>query len=327
MTTSSGGPRVAHVIEAPHAGDAHRTLIAHCRRAVEAEPALHYVSHFGSGVFDFSVDTLDAGDCTDVLAMSCERARDQYIRVSRQLVARAADFDESLAALRSGSLMRTMVEAGGVALHCGRLRAGEHLVGATLHIERAGAMDRAMGRLVTEIRVRELRLSDESPGGSPAGELPRPRLSSQPYVETGPALGAPSQAKLFDLWAGTVNAEDLNYLAFYKDWSLAYAGDAFGDPALSLWFTDITLSTRRALYQDIARRLRADLSRLRHALRHVVDAPVERLVLDVEAGAVFVHWLGSGPGDFMVGVTLFQDKVDYAEHRMSEAVAGVRASG
>ncbi|MEO3813817.1 hypothetical protein ABGB17_32880 [Sphaerisporangium sp. B11E5] len=327
MTTSAGDRRVAHVIEAAHAGEAHRRLIAYCRRAVETGAGLHCVSHFGSGVFDFSVDVLEAGDCEDVLGMPCAQAREQYVRVARQLVARHADFDESLTALRSGSLMRMIVEAGGVALHCGRLRAGEHLVGATLHAEQVEAMDRAMSGLVTEIRVRELRLSDEHPGGDHGMAQSRPRLTSGPHFETGPALGTPSQARLFDLWAGAVNAEDLHYLALYKGWSPACAGDAFGDPALGLWFTDITLGTRRALYRDIARRLRADLARLRHALRHIVDAPVERLVLDVEAGALYVHWLGTAPGDFLLGVTFFQDKVHYAENRMREVAEEVRAAG
>ncbi|WP_214411925.1 hypothetical protein [Sphaerisporangium fuscum] len=324
-TAQSRHPQVAHVIAAPHVGDAHRTLIDRCRDAVETNPALHYVSHFGSGVFDFSVDVLHFAEHLDRLRGPVETAREQHLRACRRLVVRVEEFDASLKALNSGELMRTVVETASGALHCGRLRSGEYLVGATLRAADTAAMDDGMNDLVTTIRTREFRLGDEHPGGDPAAEPPEIKSPSQPHVETGPALGRAREAALLDLWAGAVNAGDLHYAALYRDWSPAYAGDVFGDPALGVWFTDITVAARRALYRDIAERLRTDLARLRHALRTVLDDTVRRLVLDVQAGALYVHWLGPAPGDFVLGVTLLQDKVATAERRLTALTDAVRS--
>jgi hypothetical protein len=47
-------------------------------------------------------------------------------------------------------------------------------------------------------------------------------------------------------------------------------------------------------------------------------------VLDVQEGAVYIHWLDSRRGDFLLGVTLDQPMVDRAERRLRALVERVR---
>lgn len=318
-------PGEAHVTLAPHAGEAHRRLLPYCLRAVAATPGLHCVSHYGSGVFDFSVDAFHFDECDGLLAASFEKTVEDHMDAGRRIVSRIEDFDRSLTALNSGELMRMLVETGSGSAHCGRLRSGEYLVGTTLSAAGTASMDRGMDGLVTGIRKGEFRLGDENPGGDPATGPVESGTLSDPHDQPGPALGELPQAKLFDLWSRHLTPADLHYAALYQGWSLAYAGDVFDHPELSAWFTDISLAGRRSLYQDIAQRLRGDLMRLRRAIQPIADGPIGRLVLDVQAGALYVHWLGSAPGDFVLGLTLFQDRVDYAEHRLRGLIAGARA--
>ncbi|WP_203993072.1 hypothetical protein [Sphaerisporangium rufum] len=356
--TGGDQERKAVYLPAAHADRFYRTTADRGRRVVESVPELPYLSHYRSGVLNFTVDVLDSrpagpGSGTEPAAdlgtgaargaepvggraavpgagqgtgegtgSATDRLRDRYRHAGRQLISRFEDFGASLLPLDSGELMRMVVSTPHGGVHCGRLRAGEYLLGLAQRGQDVPRMDRAMNDLISEIRTQELRLGAENPGGDQAGDdLPPLAAPSQPHLETGPAFGESSQAKLVDLWSRTVNVADLHYAALYHDWTLVQAGDVFAESELDIWFTGLPRPTRRALYQDIAGRLRADLVRLHHALRRMVPGRVDRLVLDVQAGAVYVHWPWHAPGDFLIGVTLYQDIVDRAERRLRRLAA------
>ncbi|GII60307.1 hypothetical protein Skr01_03920 [Sphaerisporangium krabiense] len=310
----------------PHVGQAYTDLIDRCRDAVAAGPGLDYVAHYGSGVFDFSVDAFESGEYAGRFSEPVHRVRDDHRNVTRQLISRVEDFGALLEALDSGALVRTVVQTEDAAFHCGRVRAGEYLVGATLAADRAPSMDWAVNALVTETRVVDLRLGGQNPGGVPVSELPGLDAPSVPYTRGEPGMAEVPQATLFDLWAHAVNAGDLNYAALHRGWWPVHTGDVLDDLALAPLFRNVGVRRRRELYQEVAGRLRTDVARLRQTLRRAGDSPITRLVLDVEEGAIYVHWLGAGLGDFLFGVTLLQDKVDQAElrlRRLAEALGAV----
>ncbi|MEV5408145.1 hypothetical protein AB0K60_04775 [Thermopolyspora sp. NPDC052614] len=329
MNTSTDDRRRApYLVREPHVHAGYDGLIRYCGASLSAPHGPQYIAHYGTGVFDFSVDTFDHDECATLLRMPPKETRDRYRHAARQFIVCVEDFDLSLRALNTGEVIRTVVQSvGSGALYCGRIRSGEYVVGAALPPLRAEAMDLRMNHLANEIRENEFRLGSEHPGGdippSPAdpGDVNPP---SAPRTWSDSGLREQLQTRLFNDWAYSVGPDDLHYAALYRNWSPVHVGDVFDDPQLGRWFTDIAITSRRTLYQDIASRLRSDMSRLRHALRLIIDGPIDRLVLDVQAGALYVHWLQPGSGDFLVGVTLMQDKVWYAEARLRRLVERVR---
>lgn len=240
-------------------------------------------------------------------------------RPGRHLVVCTEDLNRSLERFGTGELMRVVIGTAGGGMYCARIRAGQYLTGVTRSGETVDALDRTLNGVVRRIRTQVHSLPDENLGGD-VDSSPRAleAASALNFVTTTDPEGDGAEDMLGETWRRFVNPVDLQYAALYRRWSLLCAGDAFDDPGLYVRLLGVPSSTRRTMYRDLAVRLRADVTRLRHALRPVTEAPIERLVLDVQEGAVYIHWLGQDTGTFLLGVTVEQPRVAEAETRLRD---------
>lgn len=285
-----------------------------CQDSVRAHPAaLRSVAHFSNGALDFVVRPQNAAPLATPRRPENGTASAEG-RPGRHLVSCTEDFNHSMQGLGTGELMRVVVGTGSGGMFCGRIRAGQYLVGITLGADRLDELDTVCSDLVRCIRTDVHHLPDELLGGERGRDLPEVAESQKLHFDPGLSVG--DDERLRALWHRFVTPEDLQYAAYYRDWSLVCAGDAFDDQALSPRLLGIAPRARRAMYRDLAARLRVDITRLRGALRPVTRAPIDRLVLDVQEGAVYIHWLGRGTGSFALGVTVDQYRVDDAENRL-----------
>lgn len=299
-----------------------------CRDAVAAHrPVFRSVAHYSHGVLDFVVRPPGSEPLRTPRNVGGDpRATEGW--PGRHLVVCMEDFDRSLRRFDTGELMRLVVGAPEGGMYCARIRAGQHLVGVTLSGDTVVELDEGLNDLVRTIRTRVHHLPDESLGGAPDLEASAPGGAGRLHLEVGLSTeNADEEAELRSAWQSHVNPVDLQYAAYYRDWRMVCAGDTFDDPSLRVRLVNIAGNERRSMYRDLAARLRADITRLRHVLRPVSSGPIERLVLDVQEGAVYIHWLDHGTGAFLVGVTVDQFQVAVAEDRLRSLLSAVsRAS-
>ncbi|MGX2998229.1 hypothetical protein JNUCC64_28850 [Streptomyces sp. JNUCC 64] len=291
-----------------------------CERAVARTGALRSLSHFSNGVVDFVVRPADAPPLPG--GRELDLPIDVESRPGQQLVMGVETFDKALGPLLTGALMRTVVATPSGGLYCGRVKEQQHVVGITLRGDGVEEMDRTLNDLVTDIRVHVLNRSAENPGGIVDQPYHVPDGSQEPHFTAGTRVDERLVARLRGIWGRHLNPVDLQYLAYYENWQLSCVGDTFEDPRIGKRFLNIQPSARRRKYRDLADRLRDDIARLRDMLQLVSREAMNRLVLDVEEGAVYFHWLPGGRGgDFVCGVTLDQHEVGNAERRLGELLS------
>ncbi|AQZ60157.1 unnamed protein product [[Actinomadura] parvosata subsp. kistnae] len=310
-------------IESPEAG--YEPLLAYCGTAFGSRPELHYLTHFGTGFFDFSLDVFDHEACRSRYGgRTPDELRADHQSACRHLVICTERFDRMLADLKSGDLMRTLIASADGALSCHRVRPDQYLVGATLHPESADDMDTLTSVAVTTVRTDIYGLSDEMPGGLKDVTVTPIDVPAEPLEQRrGESCPDDVHAAFIKLCATAVNADDLHYAALFRDYTFCASADVLGSPRLSQWFYNIATETRRKLYESLGGEMRQELAQLTHAVRTIVRQPLDRLVLDVQEGAVYVYRIGR-EGDLLVGVTLRQPAVHAAEKRLRDLLAGLR---
>ncbi|WP_063836209.1 hypothetical protein [Actinacidiphila yeochonensis] len=299
-------------------------VVRACVAAVaEHGPAFRSVAHYSHGVLDFAVRPRGSAPLRTPRTVS-GRLLAAEGWPGRHLVVCVEDFDRALQRLETGELMRLVVEAPDGGMYCARIRAGQHLVGVTQSGDTVAELDDGLNLLVTRIRREVHHLPDELLGGDGKLVPAEPAGTGELHWEAALSAGGPgSPASLRSVWDDHVNAVNLQYAAYYRDWTAVCAGDAFDDPDLGVRLGSIPSGERRAMYRDLAGRLRADITRLRQILRPVSDQQIRRLVLDVQEGAVYIHWFGHGPGTFLLGVTVDQPQVALAEERLGSLLTAV----
>ncbi len=287
-----------------------------CRESVAGHPAaLRSVAHYSHGAVDFVVRPRGSAPLPTPRSAQTEPIVAEG-QPGRHLVVCTEDFNHSLQRFGTGELMRVVVGAATGGMYCARIKAGQHLAGVTLSGDTVDELDRTLNEVVRRIRTEVHHLSNEDLGGTLDTELTALEGVTELHVEVGLLVEAKEPEDWHGVWSRFVNPVDLQYAAYYRDWALVCAGDAFDDPSLRVRLTNMPNQVRRAMYRDLAARLRADITRLRHALRPVSDAPIDRLVLDVQEGAVYIHWPDHGTGTFLLGVTVEQPRVAEAENRL-----------
>lgn len=314
---------VLKVTRAPHAESpeaGYDELIRHCGAVFGDRPGPHYLAHFGTGFFDFSLDVFEHEACRSRYGGRTPAGlRADHQSGCRHLVISAERFDRQLADLKSGDLMRTVLVAGDGALSCLRLRPGQYLVGATLHPSSADEMDRLTWAATATIRAELYGLPGEIPGGTPAA-VPGP---FPVHEHGGEAPHDGLTGEFARLARQAVDPGDLHYVALFRGWTFAASADVLDAPDLAQWFHTISRETRRKLYERLGGDMRQELAWLAHAVRAVISLPIDRLVLDVQEGALYVHRLAE-EGDLLIGVTLDQRGVSLAEQRLRDLAGRLR---
>ncbi|MFG2961992.1 hypothetical protein ACGFZS_01795 [Streptomyces sp. NPDC048288] len=311
----------------------HGRITAMCEEAVAATPAVRSLCHYSNGILDFAVLRLDRAPLSSLVTEAGDEARNEALPGSRLLLS-AQDLGGVLRPLGTGELMRTVVVNQRGGLWGGRARPGEFLAATADGPDGVPAMDTTMNRLVARVRTEVHSLPDELLGGDtgaaphPDGPRPQAVADGSPRIDFGTAAAADTayEQRMRDLWREHVNTTDLHYAAYYQDWTLVCVGDVFEAHSLGPRFLGVSVRTRRTAYRDLSRSLRGHLVRLTDALGPVgppvVDRPpLDRIVLDVQEGAVYVLW--TSPRSFMLGVTLDQRQVGHADRRLAELARAV----
>jgi hypothetical protein len=287
---------------------------------------LHHVAAYHRGVYNYSVDILDAvgpaGPPSDVAAGGS--GRDLYIRVGRQLNFLLGRMDRALRPAESGRLIRTVLRLGEASVFHYYVRPGEYLTGVSLGGDNDQSGDRAMARLATRfgetLRQRGLNYGgfeedrpkeEESPGGS-TGSGPC-TVEEALHTDRSGIIG-PQPQRILTECVAALSVEDLHYAA-YIDPGGFLSADVLELGQLRPYFRNISRQGRRDRYQDIAQRLPFVVARLNHSLKAVLPGRLTRTVLDVDEGALYYSAVGDGP--FLLGVTLNQDRVFHADLRMN----------
>ncbi|MFF3248661.1 hypothetical protein ACFYWY_34120 [Streptomyces sp. NPDC002870] len=283
-------------------------------------------------------------------------SRELYVRVGRQLNFLLGRMDRSLRPVESGRLIRTVLRLEEASVFHYYVRPGEYLTGVSLGRDAAEAGDRAMTRLATQFRnqLRQLRIDyggfidieaveeaqgaelgagesahakepthaeeqahaeERAEGISPAFAIPGPASHKEALHTEEVGDPGPSTEQIRVLCASSLFAEDLHYVAYVDPASEFLSADLLEDDSLTAYFASITRQERRDRYQELARRLHFVVARLDHSLKAVLPGRLTRTVLDVDEGALYYCAVGNGA--FLLGVTLHQDRVAYADRRMT----------
>jgi hypothetical protein len=302
----------------------HAKVTAMCEDTVAGTQSIRSLCHYSNGILDFAVFRAARAPLSSLVTEPGDEARNEALPGSRLLLC-AQDLGSVLRPLGTGELMRTVVEGARGGLWGGRARPGEFLAAVTDRAEDMPVLDAEMNKLVTLIRTDVHSLPDELPGGDPAAKphLDAGREPAGLRIDFGTAAERDSdrEEQLRELWRDHVNTTDLHYAAYYRDWTLVCVGDVFDAHELGPRFINVSVRTRRTAYRDLSRSLRGHLVRLTDALGLIAPAvpgraPLDRLVLDVQEGAVYVRW--TSPRTFLIGVTLDQRQADNAERRLGK---------
>ncbi|MBT2444311.1 hypothetical protein J7E93_30305 [Streptomyces sp. ISL-36] len=309
----------------------HGRITELCEEAVASEPGMRSLSHYSNGILDFVVGRTDRPPLSSMVAEAGDDRQDESLPGGRLLLC-TQDLGALLRPLGTGELMRTVVANARGGLWGGRVKPGEYLAALTDSPECVDAVDAAMNRLVTRIRTDVHSLPDELPGGDLTAGARRASgdagsVAARVDFGTAAAPDPAYEERLRALWRQHVNTTDLQYAGYYRDLTLVCAGDVFDAPDLGPRFIDVSVRSRRTAYRDLSRGLRGHLVRLTDALHLVAPAEdgrpaIDRLVLDVQEGAVYVVWTSAR--EFLIGVTLDQTQVGNADIRLNRLASALR---
>lgn len=336
MSTFPRRPEELYEEVADHLGPEFAESRQACRDTMVKSTALRYLAHYSSAVFDFGLDALgDPPPAPDALPGTTRR--DELKRLGRQLGSTVTNLDRTLQEVRTGRLIRTVLHTGEGAVFCDSVVPSENVVGlvldrsATEHPEvplasapDVRAADQAVAGLASALRA-QVRLPSLNPGGWEAAALvePLPSIGAEPEPFVTVLAGPGEETDL--LVSACVRAarpEDLHVVAYCSQGELPVMVDHLDHPSLSPFFTQIAVETRRRFYQGFSRELGALAHRLNRTTSTALGGVLVRLVLDVEMGSIFFYRLG--PGDYLVGVTIDQDRVSDADDRMAALALELR---
>ena len=127
------------------------------------------------------------------------------------------------------------------------------------------------------------------------------------------------------LCRAAVNPVGLQYVAHFRDTALLSSTDRFDEKSLSHLFVRISPEARRRMYAELGAQVPARAVDLSQAVRTLLPSTLERVVLDVEQGAIFIHHLIGE--EFLLGVTLSQNRVATADRNHGPAHPGLPSIG
>lgn len=326
---------------ASHVDKRFSETIARCRDTILSRQELHHLAHYTDYVYDFALDVLDDPQFqTSWMSSSVDRRRNEYQRIGRDLSGVVSEVDGTLRYVRTGALIRTVLQGVRGSMYCDRIVPNQYLVGLNLasatlpmvgevpsELEDAKAADIALAKLVTGLRER-LSLGSENPGGwlstKPSGkglssgqaELASPYFCGQPHFE-----GDPSD-QLVDLCRAEVDCLDLHYVAYVRDGEAIFSIDHLGHERLRPFFIQMSVGDRRRFYHDFCQQFPLLAGRLGRIVGSAIGSKLERVVLDVEQGAFYSYRIRTA--EFLVGVTIDQSQVAAADDKVARLAQRIR---
>jgi len=332
MTAGTSGRDEPFVARTEHAGGAFGPGIDRCVALLRSDSALHYVAHYTGRSLDFTVDLLDAGRPRGPGREGGAGLRDSCQRVSRHLTFQLDEVNRDLAEVRSGALIRTVLQGRDGTVFGFSVVPRQYLIGIRFeesptdpfrsplseHPE-ARKADQAMADTVSALRATVRLLPQnaggwltEDPGsGQPDNNLPGP----VPDNDLDPHTSGDSDDWTADVCRRFVRPTGLQYAANFRDNQAVFTLDVLDHERLAPFFTQITVAARRKFYANLGRQFSFIAGQLGRIVRPVTGGQLERVALDVEQGAMYFYRLG--PVEHLLGVTVDQSVVSQADDSMA----------
>ncbi|MGH3696878.1 MAG: hypothetical protein ACRDRX_23340 [Pseudonocardiaceae bacterium] len=300
-----------------------------CRQAVIQVPELHYLGHYTEGAYDFSYDRLDG--------ISGQPDRTDHERMGVQITNAVRGLDRMLQEVRTGALIRVVVHGQQGLVVCNSAQPNEHAVGfsrapSVLPVEGivlprlsgAERVDEILSRLVTELRE-QVSLGSQNPGSW---------ISAKPGDVVLPPVGTPSVSKrciegtaderVSRLFLDRVDPVDLQFVAYCRSGQAEFSVDEFDDPQLGSYFQEISVTERRLFYRNVCRQFPMIVRKFGRISVAATGGKIERLVLDVEQGALCYYRIR--PGEYLVGITIDQRRVASTDDKIGEIALRCRGN-
>jgi hypothetical protein len=307
---------------AGHVGEAYAEDIDECRAAVD-QSGLDYFAHFSTGIVDFELGFPD----------SWQNRQDRtsaYMRAGRQLGLAVALLESACEPLDSGPLTRVVLQGErGALFHVVKV-AGQNFFGLTLDGSTRN-VDKTDGQLADLVASAAQRIGASSLGWG--GFLTREQSGVlwQPYrvqlsqrdnavahvADYRPATGTGAvSSEVARACLDALHSYDLHYVGIFRQAQPAWRADIFDDDALSPLFKRVTPWSRRRGYERLIRQVSLQNRRFRQLLTLVNSDSVNRLVLDVARGAIYLLPLADNSALTLVGITLIKSQEESTDQKM-----------
>jgi hypothetical protein len=279
---------------------------------------VQYVAYYIQGNQQFWQDTFDSDDEPGIDSLDdAKRKRESLHTSGQQLHYVVARLDKAFVPVRSGRLIRCVFDVGDGALFYHSPFAGEYLVGAALAETPADEADAAMGHLCDLVRLARGYGGHLNPGGMHSEydvDVEEADLADdEPYIEESGLDGA--RAELAGHFRAALSPEALHFVTYLEGAEPVRSADLLRHPKLAALTVDTDHDERRKHYERIGKLTYITSHRLDRTLLPLLGGTLRRVVLDVEAGALYYRRLGRDAA--LIGVTLDQAKVAVAEATMN----------
>jgi hypothetical protein len=316
----------------PHVDTTWDDAVDTMREAMHGDHLLCHLGHYTDGQVDVTVDALDSSR-TD--HDECERA--EYVRTGRRLSTFVSELERELLPLRTGSLIRVVLQAATGAVFCDSVVPDQHVIAFTRtdpppepvtwsEVAPVREADKRTAGVATALRLRVSRQA-QNLGGWLTERLPdadadpaaTPVAPPDAVRATGDVSGPVAEQ-----CQKVVDPRDLHLVSWWVDDEPVFTFDVFGDPKVRRYFNEsITVAQRRRFYDALGGRLPAIVTQFGRMCRQALGGRLERAVLDVEQGAIY--YLRVRPQQYLVGVTLNQNEVSPADDKIARLGVIVRS--
>jgi hypothetical protein len=311
------------VHKGPHVDTTWDDVVETLREAMTGDHLLCHLGHYTDGQMDVAVDVLDGDPDHD----ECDRS--EYVLTARRLSTFVSELERELLQVRTGSLVRVVLQAATGAVYCDSVVPDQHVIAFLRNEEQPEPVtwsevpqvrqaDRRTAEVATSLRLRLTRQA-QNLGGWLTERLPD--------ADADPALVpvAPPGAVHFSGDVGgpvpeqcqkVVDPRDLHLVSLWVDDEPVFTVDVFEDPKVRRFFNEsISVAQRRRFYDALGGRLPSIVTQFGRMCRQSLGGKLERAVLDVEQGAIF--YLRVRPRQYLVGVTLNQNEVSPSDDKIA----------
>lgn len=293
-----------------------------CLRVATELEFPHHVAHYTEGVWDLTVERIGLRPPSGGTgrAIGPDRRRLAVELFGRGAFHTLRELGRAVEGLRSGPLIRTVIDSGRGAVLAYDINTVSYLVATVFDAADTDPMDARMSRAVAEIRGLAS-LSDRNAGGY--ASLP-PRLlhrgddgAAPRWEQHGPRDAHVDRFR--QVADGVVRSADLHYLARFTEAGSFTSVDVLDASTLARFFTAIDSEQRRNGYRKLADRVPRTGRRLDIEIRPVLGQALVRVVADVEQGALY--FCRAAPTEYLMGVTLDQHRVLDADRRFRQVAS------
>ncbi|MFJ5984572.1 hypothetical protein [Lentzea sp. NPDC092896] len=320
-----------HVHKGPHVDATWDDVVETMHEAMTGEHLLCHLGHYTDGRMDITVDVLGR----EPNHPECDR--DEYVRTARRLSTFVSELERELLPVRTGSLIRVVLQAATGAVYCDSVVPDQHVI-AFLRTEEqpepvtwseipaVRVADKRTTEVATSLRLRLSRQALNL-GGWLTERLPDadadPALvpvAPPGAVHTSGNLGGPVPEQCQKV----VDPRDLHLVSWWVDDEPVFTVDVFEDPKVRRFFNEsISIAQRRRFYDALGGSLPSIVTQFGRMCRQALGGKLERAVLDVEQGAIY--YLRVRARQYLVGVTLNQNEVSPSDDKIARLGVTVRS--